>query len=173
MKSQHGSQLCSPVQSNETSTPWELQHQAGAEIERSALISATDHLCDHKNPFSPTCLRNKDKIVLPVHCFAKACWLWSRARPYIPDSFHVGHRSLIKQEQHPPSRGLEGQNLCVLLPVAGTISLCSLVVLCVSMVKRNPSPHRFKTFCMQTYSEGPSNQSQRKTKCYFMPWVGN
>lgn len=62
MKSQHGSQPCSPVQSHETSTHWELQHRAGAEIQRSALIS--DHLCDHRNPFSPTCLRNSSQCTV-------------------------------------------------------------------------------------------------------------
>lgn len=86
----------------------------------------------------------------PSALFAKACWLWGRPRPYNTESFHVGHRSLIKQEQHPPN---QGQNICILFPIAGTISLCSLVILCVSMVKRNPSPRRFKTLCIQVRSQ--------------------
>lgn len=39
----------------------------------------------------------------PSALFAKACWLWGRPQPYSTESFHMGHRSLIKQQQHPPS----------------------------------------------------------------------
>lgn len=78
-----------------------------------------------------------------VHCFGIACWLQSRRRgkswPCNTRSFCAGCRRLTRHK---------GQSLCILFPIFSTVSLCSFLILCLFVVKKNPNLHRLKIFCI-------------------------
>lgn len=134
-------------------------------IQESAPISATAHLCDHRNPFSPAGLRNKDMILLPVHCLQRG------------QTTTLQLQILARGPQEPHQTGTASSK-----PRTKSLHLTPCcwhyqpLLTCHFMCFHGEEESRstqIKTLGIQTHSQGSNNQSQRKTQRCLMPWAGS